>query len=227
MKHLNIYSIARGANGTEPLSLTLTVRGKDESKLPEGGKTHGLGAGESWKVHQAFAFEDGATVELGDGTNTASFEWKDPTSHTAGALVLGGETLKVVFSVTESPATFDERYFNVHAIRCEVSEEIGATEVYVVFKSNGNEVRFPNAKDDYVSLASGASIEAKVSFPFLGDATVELWDEDPGQDDPLGTFDVAALTDLARAELRMDAFFKVDYSVTDEIPAGFQHVATV
>jgi hypothetical protein len=38
---------------------------------------------------------------------------------------------------------------------------------------------------------------------------------------------VGALTDLSRAELRMDAFFIVDYSVTDEIPAEFQHVATV
>ena len=35
------------------------------------------------------------------------------------------------------------------------------------------------------------------------------------------------LTDLSRAELRMDAFFKVDYSVTEEIPAGFQHIAAV
>lgn len=227
MKHLNIYSLTHGTTGaSEPLTLTLEVKGSSSTKLPAEGKQT-LTAGEAWKVHQAFAFEDECTVELSDGTNTGSFTWKDPTPHTAGGINLGKEPVQVIFSVTESPATFDERYVNIHKIRCEASEEVGATEVYVVVKTPNGEVRFPNGKDEYVSLGNGAELEAKVSFPFNAEATVELWDEDAGEDDPLGTFDVAALTELARAELRMDAFFIVDYSVTDEIPAGFQHIATV
>ena len=228
MKHLNIYSITRGTGaGPSPLALTVKVRGTAESELPKDGTKHALGAGEAWKVREAFAFEDECTVELSDGTHTEKFTWKDPTAHTAGSVALGTETVKVIFSVTESPAGFDERYLNVHSIECKVSEEVGDTEVYMIVKTPSGEVRFPSEKDEYVSLGNGARIDAKISFPFDGEATVELWDEDSGEDDPLGTFAVGALTDLSRAELRMDAFFIVDYSVTDEIPAEFQHVATV
>jgi len=228
VKHLNVYSISRGTGaGSEPLALTLKVRGTAESQLPKDGAKHSLGAGSPWKVREAFAFEDECTVEVSDGTSTGSFTWKDPTAHTAGSVALGNETIKVIFSVTESAAKFDERYLNLHTIKCEASEEIGATEVYVVFKTPSGEVRFPSEKDEYVSLGNGQSLDAKVSFPFEGEATVELWDEDTGEDDPLGTFSVAALTELSRAELRMDAFFIVDYSVTEEIPSEFQHVAAV
>jgi len=218
VKHLNVYSVSHA--GTEPLTLTL-----------EAGATttppQTLAKGESWKVRKAFAFEDECTLTLTSGSDKANFTWKDATPHTSAGVALGSTTVQLIFSVTESPARFDERYVNIHAIRCEASEEMDATEVYMIVKSGGNEVRFPNAKDSFVRLDNGQSLEAHVSFPFEGDATVELWDEDTGEDDPLGTFDVAALTELSRAELRMDAFFKVDYSVTEEIPAGFQHVAAV
>lgn len=228
VKHFNVYSLTREAGaGTEPLALSLTVKGAKETSVPADGAKHSLAAGAAWKVRQAFAFEEEITVELSDGTHTKSFTWKDPTPHTAGSFALGDQTVDIAFSVTQSAATFDERYVNIHSIRCEVSEEVGATEVYVVVKTPKGEVRFPNAKDQYVSLANGQTLEAKLSFPFDGEATVELWDEDDmSEDDPLGTFSVAALTDLARAELRMEAFFVVDYSVTDEIPLGFEHVVS-
>ncbi len=228
MKHLNIYSLTRAPGaGSEPLSLTLKVRGAAESVLPKDGAKQSLAAGAAWKVREAFAFEDECTVELGDGTNTGTFTAKDPTAHTAASFALGNDAVKIIFSVTESAAKFDERYLNLHTIKCEASEEVGATEVYVIVKTPSGEVRFPSEKDEYVSLGNGESLDAKISFPFDGEATVELWDEDTGEDDPLGTFDVAALTELARAELRMDAFFIVDYSVTEEIPSEFQHVASV
>jgi hypothetical protein len=228
VKHFNVYSLTREAGaGSEALSLSLTVKGAKETSVPADGAKHSLAAGAAWKVRQAFAFEEEITVELSDGTNTKSFTWKDPTPHTAGSFALGDQTVEIAFSVTQSAASFDERYVNIHSIRCEVSEEVGATEVYVVVKTPKGEIRFPNGKDEYVSLSNGQALEAKLSFPFDGEATVELWDEDDmGDDDPLGTFSVAALTDLARAELRMEAFFVVDYSVTDEIPLGFEHVVS-
>lgn len=207
MKHLNIYSLTRGpAAGSEPLALTLKVRGAAESVLPKDGAKESLAPGAAWKVREAFAFEDECTVELSDGTSTGTFAAKDPSAHTAAAFTIGSETVKIVFSVTESAAHFDERYLNLHTIKCEASEELGASEVYVVVKTPAGEVRFPSEKDQFVSLGNGESLDAKISFPFDGAATVELWDKDAGEDDPLGTFDVAALTELARAELRMDAF---------------------
>lgn len=228
VKHFNVYSLTREAGaGSEALSLSLTVKGAKETSVPADGAKQSLAAGAAWKVRQAFAFEEEVIVELSDGTNTKSFTWKDPTPHTAGSFALGDQTVEIAFSVTQSAASFDERYVNIHSIRCEVSEEVGATEVYLLVKTPKGEIRFPNGKDEYVSLANGQALEAKLSFPFDGEATVELWDEDDmGDDDPLGTFSVGALTDLARAELRMEAFFVVDYSVTDEIPLGFEHVVS-
>lgn len=234
MKYLNIYSIVcETAESDGATEACVVVKGAGETRIPEAAGTfHAMKAGEVWSVRKSFPFEESVDVAVcdddasADRREIAKFSHSDPTPGTIGSFSNGDNKFRVTFSVTDAAASFDELYLNVAMIRCEASDELGRAELYMKFTSGDETVRFPKG-DSYVKLGDGETLEPSLSIPFKGDATIELWDENViTKDTFLGSFTVNAPVAEARADLRQNAYFIVGYSVTDELPNGYQHVAT-
>lgn len=234
MNYLNIYSIvceSTEADGTA--EACVVVKGQAETRIPEGAGTfHALKAGETWSVRKSYAFD--GSVEVGiydddaseDRKQIAKFTYEGSTPGTTGSFSNGENRFRVTFSVTDAPAAFTELYLNIAQVRCEASDELGKAELYAKVTSGDVTSRYP--KEGYIKLGDGETLDANVSVPFHGEVSVELWDENViTKDTHLGTFTANALVAEARADLRQNAYFIVSYSVTEELPNGFQHASTL